>query len=448
MEAVTKTKIEKLIPIFKDGMPANAIEVARITDCEFDIIVGKGLYKVGDGVVYIMPDYCIPDVELFREYYAPQGDVKKSKLGKRGRIRATKFNFHFENESDVIYSNGIILPLTIIEDYINKLSVIVEETVEEENIPLLQKQLGVIKYVAEDSLERSTQHKGIISNPIPSFLYVTDESRAEAEKKQITKVYEDGEEIGMSLKKDGSSITIYCKKAPIEEGYVLGICSRKLEKDLGQKELTHYIVRDEEGLEIAQLQKYYNKETKEKGWINTTTNDFWSNESVQEDIDSQLICIEPQYREVKDAWVDTVKKFDCLNKLLNYCKTHDIELALRGELIGQGNKGSGNKYNKDANGEARIAWFGIDDLSSGFAKRIHYKLPHNLKEVCETLGLEYCENYSTGHWTYEEMIAEAKKCFAEIEKQNGQIIEGVVFRTLHSNKLSVKYINPRYDERS
>jgi glycerol kinase len=65
-----------------------------------------------------MPDYCVPPTVLFQEYYAPGGDMKKSKLGKRGRIRAVKFNFSFENSVDPIYSNGIILPLKLVQDYL------------------------------------------------------------------------------------------------------------------------------------------------------------------------------------------------------------------------------------------------------------------------------------------------------------------------------------------
>src|SRR5271157_5638971 len=101
MKPVEVVKIDKLIPIFKEGQPANAIEVARIKDlndnsCEFNIIVGKGLYNIGDTAVYIMPDYCIPKTSIFNEYWFPNGDEKKCKLGSNGRVRAIKFNFRFE----------------------------------------------------------------------------------------------------------------------------------------------------------------------------------------------------------------------------------------------------------------------------------------------------------------------------------------------------------------
>ena len=95
MKPVDVVTIEQLIPIFKNGEPATAIEVARVKDSEgtsiqYDIIVGKGLYEIGDECIYIQPDYTIPLNRLFVDYHAPQGDVKKSKLGKKGRIRAVK----------------------------------------------------------------------------------------------------------------------------------------------------------------------------------------------------------------------------------------------------------------------------------------------------------------------------------------------------------------------
>ena len=84
MKPVEIVKINRLIPVFKEGVAAERIEVARIEidneECQFNIMVGKGLYNIGDEVVYIQPDYCIPPTTLFQEYYAPFGDIKKSFL--------------------------------------------------------------------------------------------------------------------------------------------------------------------------------------------------------------------------------------------------------------------------------------------------------------------------------------------------------------------------------
>ena len=106
-----------LIPIFKEGNEANAIQVARIKNSKgeelaYDIIVGKGLWNIGDTGIYIQPDYCLPYTKHFLEYTQPGGDPAKSKLGKKNRVKAIKFNFTFENGDGPIYSpDHYVLPL-------------------------------------------------------------------------------------------------------------------------------------------------------------------------------------------------------------------------------------------------------------------------------------------------------------------------------------------------
>ena len=192
MKPVDIVKIEKLIPIFKNGEAANAIEVARVIDlednsCQFNIIVGKGLYNIGDKAIYIQPDYCIPERELFKEYFYPMGDPKKSKLGKKGRIRAVKFNFNFENEMDPIYSNGILMNFSMIPEF--------DETCD------LQEYFGVIKYVADEQGDGG--NSGLTKGSLPYFLYATDETRIEHLKGHVDRCFENKEVLSFSLKRDG-----------------------------------------------------------------------------------------------------------------------------------------------------------------------------------------------------------------------------------------------------
>jgi len=431
MEPVTLTKIDKIIPIFREGNPANAIEVIRIENCEFNIIAGKGLYKIGDPVVYIMPDYCLPDNDLFFEYWRPEGLPSKSKLGKKGRTRAVKFNFQFENETEPIYSNGIVLPVEFLKQHgIN---------LEAEN---LMEEFGIIKYVSEDSHEKQTQHKGMVEAPLPSFLYSTDEPRGETMKKHVNQCFEDGETLGFSLKRDGSSITIFVKKAPIEEGFHTGICSRKQEKKLDQKMIKGY--KNLTTAEPVELHPFFNKETKIRGWMDDVADKFLTDEEIK----TLPEIYEPIMVDVKDAWVDTCKKHNYFNDFIAYCVQHDIELSLRGELIGQGNKGSGNKLNQDAQGESRVVWFGVDDLSTGFSKRINYSQKHNLKEVCEELNFDYTKHVLEGVFDYDSIIKACNEIFAKVKAETGQVVEGMVMRTINSNRLSFKYINPEYDSKA
>ena len=254
MKAVQKVKINELISIFKNGEPANAIQVARIiedgedTSCQFNIIVGKGLHNIGDEVLYIQPDYCIPNSDIFGEYYTPFGDPSKCKLGKNGRIKAVKFNFNFEDDSDPIYSNGIILPLSCIPFEIT------DETD-------LEVELGVVKYVAQD-LEGGNK-SGLTAGDLPSFLYSTDESRLEKFFGKINQYYEEGEVLAFTIKRDGSSTTMFEK---LKDGILTdGVCSRNLEKKLDQNVVTGY---KDGGNELT---RYYDKESKQSGFYNIFT---------------------------------------------------------------------------------------------------------------------------------------------------------------------------------
>ena len=139
IKAVEIVEITKKTPIFKSGEIANAIEVINFkyadgSNCGYNLIAQKDLYEVGDLAIYIQPDYCLPeDIELFNGFIKPNGDPKKSRLGKNGRIRAVKFNFNFEHSTDPIYSFGILLPMDKATPYIT-------------NPDNLQESLNITKY--------------------------------------------------------------------------------------------------------------------------------------------------------------------------------------------------------------------------------------------------------------------------------------------------------------
>lgn len=455
MKVVDLVTIEKLIPIFKNGDPAQAIQVARIKDadgqsCEFNIVVGKGLYQIGERVIYIMPDYCLPDRPLFAEYFAPGGDPKKSKLGKKGRIRATKFNFSFEGEVDPIYSNGIIMPYGVVEDYV--LTQQPEKPYVDGNDTLecfdLQAELAIIKYVSDDSLDGGGNKSGLTKGDLPSFLYATDETRIEMLKDHVNKVFATGEELGFTLKRDGSSCTLYVKHDPIHDNTLLsGICSRNQEKKLVQEYVQAY---KEEGV---LLHPYTLKEmvnfvttTGINGWMNDATGKFYTKAEVEGMVTNG--SLEPIVVEVRDAWVDASNKYGYLQSLTDYCILNNLQLALRGELIGSGNKGSGNKLNLDAQGDSRVIWFGVDDLSPGHATRINYGQAHNLAAVCENLDWDYTPELFHGVYDYDMIIKKCHEYFAQVKTTTGQIVEGIVIRSKFSNTLSCKYINPEYDSKA
>ena len=152
--------------------------------------------------------------------------------------------------------------------------------------------------------------------------------------------------------------------------------------------------------------------------------------------------------ELRDAWVDTNVKYGYLEKLVEYNTVYNLQLSMRGELIGAGNKGSGNRLNSDAKLESHVVWFGVDDLSEGFSKRLHYGDRHNLEKICDKLGLKRTEELFKGVFTYDEIIAKAHDYFKTMKDVHGIVVEGVVIRSRFSNILSCKYINPEYDAKS
>jgi len=430
MNAVERVKVYDLIPIYKtiDGVQneANAIQIARVElqngeQLQYDIVVGKGLYNIGDSAIYIQPDYCLPQLNIFNEYHFPGGDASKCKLGRCGRIRAIKFNFNFKDDSNPIYSNGIILPL------IGEVKEMLDNSTEETDLVEL---FQITKYVAEDSLEQ-TQNSGM-SEPFPShLLYKTDEPTLQTAFSSIQKCYEDGEVLSLSIKKDGSSISLYYFDEEQQ-----GICSRQQKKKLDQTYVKGYKENN------VVLHPYFNRETGEKGWFNDVTQQFITQEYAESNLEPITVV-------QKDAWVDTVMTKGYYPRFIQYCKDHSLKLALRGELIGLGNKGSGNKLNQDAKlTYSDVYWFGVDNLESGHSRRIHYGEEYNLEKISNDLNLQYAIPILEGVFSYEQLVKECLKIFDDIKEKTGQIIEGVVIRTKYSNRISVKMINPLYDSKN
>jgi RNA ligase (TIGR02306 family) len=364
--------ISRIISIFKNSEPANAIEVINFNfengdECGFNVVSQKDLYQLGDLAVYIQPDYCLPDTELFKSFTAPNGDSNKSKLGKQNRIRAIKFNFQFKESSDPIYSNGILLPLAEVR--------LPEDRDESFDIA---KYLGITKYEEPEKFKT-----GNSKGNLPDFLYKTDEENAANLKSYISRVLESGERIGWTLKVDGSSFTQYFKKEV--DGWMTGICSRSLEK------------------------------------------------KIPEDLSL-----------TSDPWVTLSISSGLFERGMEYCQENNRELAFRGEIYGEGLKGSGNKLNPHSKQKPNLVIFGIDDLSSGFATKL---LPKEVEEICQACEIEYLCYCPILVTNYEELMDKAKSIFKEFEEKEGWIVEGIVVRSLNSNVLSCKIMNLIYDSK-
>lgn len=363
--------------LFKKGTgeAATAIELINFSffnledrnytnECGFNIVSQKDLYSIGDKAIYIQPDYCVPNTEMFSSFIAPGGDPNKSKLGKNGRIRAVKFNFNKENSSDIVYSNGILLPFS--------------DGILPKNLEDLAEFWGITKYEEPERFGA-----GNAKGSLPGFLYKTDEENAANLKSHINRVLEAGERIGWTLKIDGSSFTQYFKKKDGE--WITGICSRTLEKKLP------------EDLFLT-----------------------------------------------SDPWIRLSISSGLFERGMQYCIDNDRELVFRGEIYGEGLKGSGNKLNPHSQFKPNIAIFGIDTLESGFATKL---LPNEVVDICKELDLPNLETVEITPKNYDELVEMATDLFKGYKETKGWVIEGLVVRTLTSNNLSVKVMNNSYDEK-
>jgi hypothetical protein len=250
-------------------------------------------------------------------------------------------------------------------------------------------------------------------------------------KSKVSELCDGNTIFGVTIKHDGSSHTTYFKNENGE--YKFGVCSRTLEKKLEQKRITGYVDENNNS-----YHPYINPETKEKGWFCDTISVFKTNDEVNQ--------LTPIFVDVKDTWVDLAFSTGLIENGLAYCKEHGLELAFRGEIYGQGLKGSGNKYNPDANKKQTLRIFGIDDLSTGFSKRLNYSSLHNLETICLALGLDYTKPELIKPNSYKELCDFCDAIIAK-EKNEGRIIEGVVIRTHYTNQISCKYMNPEYDSK-
>jgi len=166
---------------------ADLLDIVAVLN--YKAIVKKDSYKVNDLIVFIQPDTVLPDKEWAQFYKAKSSRVKAIKLRN-------------------VWSFGIVESLFNVGfngDFSNK---------EGEDISDL---LGITKY--EPPVPQDLQAKGSLPFDIPK----TDEERY-----QNLLAIPYNEIVDVTLKVDGSSFSVYCKKLP-DESWSTGITGRTLE---------------------------------------------------------------------------------------------------------------------------------------------------------------------------------------------------------------------------
>jgi hypothetical protein len=381
--------VKEIKPLFKGEDPANAIEVIHLEEVGNQVVAQKDLYSIGEKVVFVEPDWCIPDVPLFEEYYRPMGDAKKCKLGKGGRVRAIKFNLH-TGDNQPFYSYGILISHRTLAERLGTTLI---------NMDNMAKSLGITKYVEPEPRMSNAGSKSGVSCPFPDAMYKTDETNIY---NVINDVVFPIRLIG-TFKSDGSSITIWNK------GNKQGIASRNqgrplmYNKVIGTTKPFWSMI-----LEVVSFGKYKAKRTKKI--YQTVEND--------------------------DQFIKYGKHY--LEKLAAYGK----DIALRGELCGMGAKGSGNPNNPQAKEATNIQFFGIDDYTHG-ARKMEW---HEVKRIAEELGLPMVREYFGITFQSKEDLFKVCQDIFNSEKKEGRTIEGIVVRT-EDGKFSAKVMNLEYDSK-
>lgn len=391
MEAVSVLTIKNKIPLYKGEEKAERIELIQLEEVGFELVAQKDLYQVGDKAVYIQPDYSLSDIPLFESFIRPGGDESKSMLGKVGgfprRIRAKKFNFH-TGDGVAVYSNGILLPLNEVVEYLG-----IDKDLGVENFNLT-KMLDITKYEEPENNSGGNVKSGS-SRSFPENLYKTDEENINNLWNHIENKLGYPIHLVGSEKVDGSSITVGVKDS---KGF---ICSRNLEKPL--------VVRKTTGRRKKTL---FEKIL------------FWTKP------DLNIYNFLPN----DDDFVKYGKPY--LDLLLLHGHTNTV---LRGELSGGSLKGSGNKNNPARNEQPNIKFFGVDFPDENF---IFKKASDaDFKSVINHIGANTVkEVFSETFNSKEELLAKCNEYFSK------NMIEGIVVRTLDS-KFSAKIMNLEYDSK-
>lgn len=309
--------IENKVALFKGSEPANSIELLQFVGLGFEVVSAKGRFEVGDKALLVEPDSNLPERHpLFVDWTMPNGDPKKSRLGKNNRVRAVKFNLH-TGDNMPVYSNGILLTIQEVEGYAH---------VDLDDLGDLDSVLGIYKYQEPET----TQGGGKGRKPAKSFpkgLYRTDEDNFD----KVGDSWKFPLQLIGSEKLDGSSITLYYRDGDY------GICSRNVNIPLTYEKA------------IGQKSGWWNKLL---SWFGFDINLYATTQT-----DSPFITVGLPY----------------LHSLVNYCRDNGVNLALRGELVGAGaSSGSGNKNNPHSSVDPTIYFYGADY----FHNSISIKMPH------------------------------------------------------------------------
>lgn len=404
-------------PLYREGEEANAIQLINFnfsdgTRCGFNVVAQRGLYNIGSKAIYIQPDYMLSDeITLFDSFTKPNGIKANSRLGKNNRIRSIKFRFSKNKETEEnTYSTGILIPYEEVCEFLS-----VEDL---EGIDLM------------DKLKVSKINEAELLGNLPSYIYSSDEENILNSINEIEKAIERKLTFGLTTKRDGGSISVAVKKNDYSD-FEASVCSR-LTTRTKYTDIIDYLIYNGIKYRIKN-----NKGDNEKVLISEEKQVIPYDDNVKSN--SEVF-----YKE--DLYYKVAHESGLVERAIEYCEKHDIELNFRGELLGKGSIGSDSKINYDRMSDTHIVLYGIDDLSSGFAKRCNYSDIHNLKKVSDEIGYTMTEVTTITVSSYDELISICDS-YIKNEENDGRVIEGIIVRSNEDNSISLKYMNDEYDSK-
>lgn len=190
---------------------ADLIEVVEVNN-GWEVVCKKDEFQIGDKVIYFEIDSYLPITEQFE--FLRKSCYKKMGEKEGFRLKTIKLRGQL--------SQGLVVPLSILDGKVKEEDRILELDVTDT--------LEILKYEPPIPMEMV----GKVEGSFPSFIRKTDQERIQNLYGKYKEKYED-EEFEVSIKLDGSSLTIFGLseyKNHTEYSNYFGICSRNYEVKL------------------------------------------------------------------------------------------------------------------------------------------------------------------------------------------------------------------------
>jgi RNA ligase (TIGR02306 family) len=186
----------EIIKNIRNHPNAESLDIAEVLG--WQVVVKKGIHKEGDRVVFITIDTIVPKCE-WSEFLADKENPDKPIRIKNIKLRGE-------------YSSGLVIPM-------------IEFPIQFEGLDVgddVTEMLGVKKYIKELPANLSGENDGEFPTHLISK---TDEDNGLNDPNLVEDVLSSDNDVVLTLKIDGSSITIV-----VENGNIIKVCSRNLSK--------------------------------------------------------------------------------------------------------------------------------------------------------------------------------------------------------------------------